>query len=211
MQSRTTVLSPNRGEWIQFDHGRLGLSEDDVHGYFYAVMDTPVLTFKVWHDPLPALPSNVVARRNSDEGGSGASFTYNTHVVHTVQMKMGISFLSVEQAKRNVMEEITSFNFATTKTAAEAAWEKALAPVAIEGASEDDLRQFYTAIYHTMLMPTDHKGENPLWKSDEPSYDDYYAIWDTFRSSTLLPILIAPGREAGMCRVWWISTGTRVR
>ena len=59
---------------------------------------------------------------------------------------------------------------------------------------------FYTALYHTMLMPVDRTGENPLWKSDEPYYDDYYAIWDIFRTSGPLLTLIAPERETAIVR-----------
>jgi predicted alpha-1,2-mannosidase len=59
---------------------------------------------------------------------------------------------------------------------------------------------FYTALYHTMLMPVDRTGENPLWHSDEPYYDDFYAIWDTFRTSGPLLTLLAPQRETGIVR-----------
>ena len=59
---------------------------------------------------------------------------------------------------------------------------------------------FYTALYHTMLMPVDRTGENPLWQSSEPSYDDFYAIWDTFRTSGPLLTLIAPQREIDIVR-----------
>ena len=53
---------------------------------------------------------------------------------------------------------------------------------------------FYTALYHTMLMPVDKSGENPKWR-ETPYYDDYYAIWDTYRSSSPLITLIDPKRE----------------
>jgi predicted alpha-1,2-mannosidase len=49
-------------------------------------------------------------------------------------------------------------------------------------------------------MPTDRTGENPLFQSGEPSYDDFYAIWDTFRSSTPLLTLIAEDRERDIVR-----------
>ena len=55
---------------------------------------------------------------------------------------------------------------------------------------------FYTALYHSMLMPVDRTGENPLWKSPQPYYDDFYAIWDTFRTSGPLLTLIDPQRES---------------
>jgi predicted alpha-1,2-mannosidase len=45
-----------------------------------------------------------------------------------------------------------------------------------------------------MLMPVDRTGENPVWQSSAPTYDDFYCIWDTFRSSTPLLTLVAPKR-----------------
>ena len=62
------------------------------------------------------------------------------------------------------------------------------------------MRQIYTAVYHTMLMPVDRTHENPLWQSGEPYYDDYYAVWDTFRTSAPLLTLIAPERERDLVR-----------
>jgi putative alpha-1,2-mannosidase len=54
---------------------------------------------------------------------------------------------------------------------------------------------FTQALYHTMLMPVDRTGENPLWENDSPYYDDFYAIWDTYRSSSPLITLISPSRQ----------------
>ncbi len=51
-----------------------------------------------------------------------------------------------------------------------------------------------------MLMPTDRTGENPDWQSTEPYYDDYYAIWDTYRSSSPLLTLISPDRQRDIIR-----------
>ena len=51
-----------------------------------------------------------------------------------------------------------------------------------------------------MLMPVDRSGENPLWQSSEPNFDDFYTIWDTFRTSSPLLTLIAPDRQAAIVR-----------
>jgi putative alpha-1,2-mannosidase len=51
-----------------------------------------------------------------------------------------------------------------------------------------------------MLMPSDRTGENSGWQSTEPYCDDFYAIWDTFRSSGPLLTLIAPERQTAMVR-----------
>jgi len=51
-----------------------------------------------------------------------------------------------------------------------------------------------------MMAPTDRTGENPLWSDNEPYYDDYYAIWDIFRTSGPLLTLIAPERQTEIVR-----------
>ena len=79
-------------------------------------------------------------------------------------------------------------------------WNKALSKIQLHGETDSKRIQFYTAMYHTMLMPSERTGENPGWQSAEPYYDDYYTLWDTFRSSGPLLTLIAPGRQRDLIR-----------
>ncbi len=106
-----------------------------------------------------------------------------------VNIKIGISYVSEQQAKRNIPE----CDFETQLLQLRERWQQLLNRVQIKG-SEKDKRMFYTALYHTMLMPVDKSGENPKWR-ETPYYDDYYAIWDTYRSSSPLITLIDPKRE----------------
>jgi predicted alpha-1,2-mannosidase len=109
-------------------------------------------------------------------------------------VKVGVSFVSIEQAKKNAMSEVTGFDFDGTRRASVAAWDKELSKIKIEGGTAGERQQFATGLYHSMLMPVDHTGENPLWQSTTPYYDDFYCIWDTFRSSTPLLTLLDPKR-----------------
>ena len=106
-----------------------------------------------------------------------------------LNIKVGISYVSTQQAKRN----IPTCDFDTQLNNVRERWEHLLSRVQIKG-SDKDKRMFYTALYHTMLMPVDKSGENPKWR-ETPYYDDYYAIWDTYRSSSPLITLIDPKRE----------------
>ena len=107
----------------------------------------------------------------------------------TVNIKVGISYVSTQQAKRNIPE----CDFDTQLDNVRESWEQVLSRVQITG-TEAQKRMFYTALYHTMLMPVDKSGENPKW-TETPYYDDYYAIWDTYRSSSPLITLLDPKRE----------------
>ena len=107
-----------------------------------------------------------------------------------VNIKVGISYISEQQAKRN----IPSNDFDGQLNKVRECWNQQLSKIQIKG-SERDKRMFYTALYHTMLMPVEKTGENPKW-TESPYYDDYYAIWDTYRTSTPLITLLDEQREA---------------
>ena len=107
-----------------------------------------------------------------------------------VNIKVGISYVSEQQAKRN----IPANDFDSQLNKVRECWEQQLSKIQIKG-SERDKRMFYTALYHTMLMPVEKTGENPKW-TESPYYDDYYAIWDTYRTSTPLITLLDEQREA---------------
>ncbi|HEV2136192.1 MAG TPA: GH92 family glycosyl hydrolase [Terracidiphilus sp.] len=166
--------------------------------YFYAVTDAPAESSGTW------LGRDVHGGSRYADGTSttpaGAWLTFAPHAGRPVLMKIGISFVSIEQARRSLAAEISGFDFDAVHTVAVAAWDKALSAVDVEGQTPGQAQIFYTALYHTMLMPSDRSGENPLWQSSEPYYDDYYAIWDIFRTSGPLLTLIAPKRQASIVR-----------
>ena len=109
-----------------------------------------------------------------------------------VNVKVGISYVSTQQAKRNIPD----CDFDTQLERLRSSWNQLLSRFSIKG-TEAQKRMFYTALYHTLIMPVDKSGENPKWR-ETPYYDDYYAIWDTYRSSSPLITLIDPKREAAI-------------
>jgi len=161
--------------------------------YFYARLSAPAASWSTWlNDKLTPGSKSAQAESGSN---SGAWLTFAVTGNHPVLMKIGISFVSIAQARQNLAAEIPGFDFDAVHAAALAQWDKALRTVELKGETSEQAQIFYTALYHTMLMPADRTGENPLWKSSEPYYDDYYAIWDIFRTSGPLLLLIAPERE----------------
>lgn len=114
--------------------------------------------------------------------------------------KVGISYVSINKAQANLQNEIKSWNFDEIKAKGEQKWEKALRKIEIEGGTKNEQMMFYTALYHSLLMPVDKTGENPKWKSNEPYYDDFYTIWDTYRTVHPLLTIIAPERQRDMLR-----------
>ena len=121
------------------------------------------------------------------QGGAGGALLHFADTL--VSVKVGISYVSTMQARRNIDDH----GFDEQLVRLRQAWETQLQKVQIEG-TEQQKRMFYTALYHTMLMPVCKTGENPKW-ADAPYYDDYYAIWDTYRTSSPLLTLLWPERQ----------------
>lgn len=116
--------------------------------------------------------------------------------------RVGVSFISRDQACSNAEREIPSFDFDAVHAAARQAWEDALGVVSIKpgGANASLQTVFWSGLYRSALSPQDYTGENPLWESTEPYYDSYYCIWDSFRSIHTLITLIDPVSQARMIR-----------
>jgi predicted alpha-1,2-mannosidase len=165
--------------------------------YFAMMLDTAATSTRTWQgaEMTPEKQAHV----DSDQP-LGATFDFPTREGQVVQAKIAISFVSVEQARATLEQETPGWPFDAARRGSSLAWNQALSRIQIHGASQSKRIQFYTAMYHTMLMPTDRSGENPDWKSDEPYYDDYYAIWDTYRSSGPLLTLIASDRQRDLVR-----------
>jgi len=165
--------------------------------YFYLVLDTPADAVQTWTGSTLSLAKDASVATALP---IGASFDFKTRADQQVQVKVGISFLSAEQARENVQQETPDWNFEAVHEAALALWRAELAKLDLKGETRSQRRQLYTAMYHVMLMPTDRAGENPGWQSAEPYYDDFYTLWDTFRTSGPLLTLISADRQRDMIR-----------
>lgn len=165
--------------------------------YFAIALDTPASATRTWSGA--GLSPAKEAKVDTDQP-LGATFDFTAHAHQVVQAKVALSFVSIEQARATLAQEAPGWPFDAARRASHDAWNQALSKIDIHGETGSKRTQFYTAMYHTMLMPTDRTGENPDWQSSEPYYDDYYAIWDTYRSSSPLLTLIAPDSQRDLIR-----------
>lgn len=174
-----------RGGW---NNGR------DYTVYFYLTTDVPASDCATWKgDSI----SNAGFQYDSGEKtGALLKFPESTD---TLNVRIGISFISELKARHNYESESQGKTFAEIRQEAEDKWEKLLSKVDVDpSTSEAYKRMLYTALYHTMLMPSDRTGENPRWTDSAPYFDDYYALWDTYRTSMPLLAIIDPQRLADM-------------
>jgi putative alpha-1,2-mannosidase len=133
---------------------------------------------------------------------AGTFARFHAPADNTLLARVGVSFISVEQACSNAEREQPDFDFEGTVSAAEKAWRDKLEVIKVdaEGVSADLQKVFWSGVYRAMISPQDYTGENPLWKSDEPYYDSYYCIWDSYRGVHELLTMLDPLSQSRMIR-----------
>ena len=191
--------------------------------YFYAIFDRPMEGSLTWNQPAAMHevgkthqdPVFSKAKKQPDMSlKTGASLRFKQES-QQLQVKIGISFVSQLKARYNAMTQIEGWSFEDVHSELVSSWDELLRGIEIgpmesgspfvskTGKSEADCARtmFYTGLYHTMLEPVDRTGENPLWTDpDVPYYDDFYAIWDTYRTSSPLITLIDQKRQIDIVR-----------
>ena len=142
----------------------------------------------------------------SDRSSSSARGAYADYAAidrRVVEVRVGTSFISVEQARANLHAEIPDWNFNTVRSRLHAVWNDKLDRVTVEGATEDQRKIVYTGIYHALLYPRIASEQGRYYSAfddkvhDGESYTSY-SIWDTFRAENSLITLLAPERVGGM-------------
>ncbi|KAI0599405.1 family 92 glycoside hydrolase [Biscogniauxia sp. FL1348] len=132
------------------------------------------------------------ATTQASEARLGAIFTFNATEVTS---RVGVSFISTEQACGNVNREIPAgTSLETLEDNAKTIWtDQVLSKVTTTDTSNTTkLQLLYSSLYHMHLIPTNKTGENPLWSSAEPYYDDIFTFWDLFRCTMSLLQILQP-------------------
>lgn len=193
--------------------------------YFYLKFDQPIKNYGLANnDELLKLKD--ITKPSADGKNIKAYFTFDIAGNKTVQVKVGISGVSTDNARLNLEKEIGNTDFATVKQRAADAWNKELGKIEISGGSPDQQTAFYTALYHTMLAPniyTDVNGEYrgtdlKVHKADGFTNYTVFSLWDTHRALHPLHSIInrqrtldwiktflAQYKNGGMMPVWELS------
>jgi len=138
--------------------------------------------------------------QSAKEENSGAYFTFDVSSDKLVQYKFGISYVSLENARKNLETENPGFDFEKTKFQAEEAWNHYLKRIEVKGGSRDQQIQFYSHLYNSLKHPSifsDVNGEymgsdKEVHKAEDFNYYTAFSNWDTYRTQTQLISLIAP-------------------
>lgn len=167
--------------------GRFG----GVPMYFVARFDRAFEKSGVWK------AGTLVEGETSRTGGDvGMWMQFDATKGDKVTAAIGLSFVSIEGARKNLDAEAKTLDFDAARAATESAWEDKLSRMKLEARSARDLKIAYTALYHTLLMPTlatDVDGQYRGLDKKEHTADGYryytdFSLWDTYR--TLHPWLV---------------------
>ena len=121
---------------------------DNFHNYFVIIFDKDFAEVATWKDSVLTEGSTLAEGKHVM-----AAITFKTKKGEIVNARVASSFISPEQAELNLTREIGQNTFDQTRNKAEAAWNKELDRVKVEGGTVDQNRTFYTALYRTMLFP----------------------------------------------------------
>lgn len=141
----------------------------------------------------------------------GYWFTYNDMSPgETVEVSIGVSFVSVANARENLEKEQKSLTFNQIRENADKQWNDDLGRIRVKGGTDKQKEVFYTALYHTLLHPNvlnDVNGQYPLMESfgegtvtEGNNRYTVFSLWDTYRNIHQLMTLIYPERQLDMLR-----------
>lgn len=189
--------------------------------YFVAKFSKPADDFGVWKTPYKyeGLESQWMGYNGKTRikkgftrevvGDSiGAYMTYDFATPQEVEVKIGVSYVSIENARENLEQEVGDATFEEVLAETQQAWKKKLQVVEVEGGTEDEKTIFYTALYHTQIHPNtlnDFNGEYPeiatgrIGKTDGTRYTTF-SLWDTYRNYHQLMSLLYPEEQLDMVR-----------
>ncbi|MEX0313828.1 MAG: GH92 family glycosyl hydrolase [Allomuricauda sp.] len=138
----------------------------------------------------------------------GAYMQYDFKQPTQIEMKIGVSYVSIENARENLEKETSGKTFNQILESAQKEWNEHLSRIEVEGGSQDDKTIFYTALYHTLIHPStlsDINGEYPKMRTRETLKTEgtrytVFSFWDTYRNLHQLMSLVYPEQQSNMVK-----------
>lgn len=153
---------------------------EEQHVYFVAQFSAPV------------------ARAEFNDSATVAAFHFGD--TDTLLVRVGISSVSIENARKNLQAEIDHWDFDRVKDETEALWRSQLQKIEVKGGTGEEKRIFYSALYHTMLAPNTWSDVNGEYRGMDMEVHHaphtvytVFSLWDTFRA--LHPLFTIIERE----------------
>ena len=170
---------------------------EDQYVYFYMVFSKPFhKAQRLEKEGLQSLPMG------QKIGSKQLISLFSFGNIGEIFVKVGISAVSEEGAKKNLLFEISGRSFQQVRDAAQNSWRSALSKIEIEGGTQEQQSIFYTALYHCMLTPNLYSDVDGSFRGRDLKIHkavgfDYYTVfslWDTYRAEHPLFSIIEPER-----------------
>ncbi len=170
--------------------------------YFVAQFNQPFKGYSIWENKQSYLNKS---EGKGDKLGADLSFAKSGND-QVIELRLGISYVSIDNARLNLKTETDQISFSDIVEKGKQAWEERLSTIHIEGGTDDQKHIFYTALYHSLQMPTlfndvngDYMGfDKKVHQTTDFSYFTDLSLWDTFRTIHPLYTLIAPKDQRDM-------------
>ncbi|MDR1980064.1 MAG: GH92 family glycosyl hydrolase [Tannerellaceae bacterium] len=174
-----------------------------VSGYRYSTgwaKDQKVYFTAVFSKPM----KGYTEERSTESRETYGQVFFDTSAGEAVYVKVGLSPVSIANAKLNLDAELPHWDFDRAVAEADRTWNEALNTIQVETADETAKKIFYTALYHTMVAPSvfcdvngDYRGADGTAYNDR-SFTNYttFSLWDTYRAAHPLMTIIHPERAA---------------
>ncbi len=192
-QAAIVITAPNKCEGYAEGGNFCGL-RTPYKVYFVAEFDTDALESGTWKR------NELKPNTTFVEGEySGVYFTFDVNKKKNIQYKIGVSYVSVENARENLKAENTGWDFLQIQNQAESKWNHYLGKIEVEGTNPDRTTQFYTHLYRSFIHPnvcSDVNGEYmgadfKVHKSRSKHYTSF-SNWDTYRTQIQLLSILDP-------------------
>lgn len=203
--SELTVVGDSALEGSQRVFGPVGPIEDtgkETRQYFYAEFSRPFGARQTWRD------GNLSSA--STQAGEAIGFVTDTatNAGDQLEVRIGISYISTEQARKNLQREIPAWTFDKVKLNTREIWNSALGRISTVGGTEKQRTIFYTALYRSLGRMTDITEDGNYFSGydhavHEAKGHDFYiddGLWDTYRSLHPLQTLMDARQQEDMVR-----------
>lgn len=196
-------IAVHDGEVTGEYHDKIGGGSRPYTLYFAAQFDRPFQTVKTWR-------GDAIREEPEAKGENcGVILTFDTSSNPIVQVRSGISYVSVENAEANLEQENPSWDFADVRQKADTMWNQVLNRIHVEGGSRAQRESFYTALYHCFMHPNlldDVNGQYPGMdgrihsvRSGHHQYQNIPA-WDEYRSLAPLISILVPSETSDIAQ-----------
>ena len=212
-QSAVVIDLENGGCWDSaYSTGFEQVDSCTIKGFRFSsgwARNQKVFFYAQFSKPFDSFESTTVRERTFNDNTFSINYGragFRTGEGEQIMVKVAISPVSEENARLNMETELPDWDFEAVADAARTAWNEELSKVKVMTSDSDRKTVFYTALYHTMIVPStfcdvngEYRGADGEVHTDD-GFVNYttFSLWDTYRSEMPLMTVLHPDRDADM-------------